>query len=148
MTVSVVYVTQEKSALRKRGERLIVTNDNVQVLDLPMRQVEQVVLLGQAYVSGYTIAELLEQGVPLTYLTPRGKYVGRLEPPLSKNALLRRRQYEAACDPRALGPHRPIHHPREDHQPADATHARAEDTRGSRTGRCHRLVEGADGDAG
>jgi CRISP-associated protein Cas1 len=97
--MSVVYVTEDGSALRKTGERLLVSVNREQRLDVPMRQVEQIVLFGPASVSGRTVSELLDQRVGLTYLTKRGRYLGRLEPITSRNPLLRRSQYGAACDP-------------------------------------------------
>lgn len=54
--------------------------------------------MGRVAVTPYTVAALMDRNVCLTYLTERGRYIGRIEPALSKDSLLRRAQYVAAFD--------------------------------------------------
>ncbi len=96
--MSTLYLTQQDSVLRKEDERLKVTLKGKKLLDLPMLKVSQVVVVGRVTVTPHTVAALMDRSVCLTYLTEHGRYIGRIEPALSKNSLLRRAQYVAAFD--------------------------------------------------
>jgi CRISPR-associated protein Cas1 len=52
-------------------------------------------------VTAATLQALMDRQTPVCYLSQHGRYVGRMEPALSKNALLRSAQYRAAFDPGA-----------------------------------------------
>jgi CRISPR-associated protein Cas1 len=97
--MSTLYITQQDSVLRKVDERLKVTKEKETLLDLPMLKVSQVVLFGRVTVTAATVGALLDHGISLCYLSEHGRYRGRLEPPFSKNSLLRVAQYQAAFDP-------------------------------------------------
>ncbi len=97
--MSTLYITQQEAMLRKTDERLKVTVNKDVLLDVPMIKVSQVVLYGNITVTAATIAALLEQQIDICYLTQHGQYLGRLQPKLSKNGLLRGDQYRAAFDP-------------------------------------------------
>jgi CRISPR-associated protein Cas1 len=95
---STVYVTQQDSVVRKTDERLKVTQKTETLLDVPMLKVSQVVVFGRVTVTAATLQALLEHHISVCYLSKYGRYVGRIEPALSKNALLRSAQYRAAFD--------------------------------------------------
>ncbi|MGA0199588.1 MAG: type I-D CRISPR-associated endonuclease Cas1d, partial [Prochlorotrichaceae cyanobacterium] len=67
-------------------------------LDVPLIKVDGVVVLGRATISPAAITELLERKIPLTFLTQTGKYLGCLEPELTKNIFVRSAQWEASKD--------------------------------------------------
>lgn len=91
-----VYVTQEDAFVGKIDERLHVKANKQQLLDVPLIKVDGVVLLGRATVSPALITELLERNIPLSFLTHTGRYLGRLEPELTKNLFVRKAQWLAA----------------------------------------------------
>src|SRR5262245_41179477 len=94
--MSTLYVTQQDTVVRKTDERLKVTQKTETLLDVPMLKVSQVVVFGRVTVTAPTLQALLEHHIPVCYLSAHGRYVGRIEPALSKNALLRSAQYRAA----------------------------------------------------
>ena len=96
--MSTLYVTQQDTVLRKTDERLKVTQKGTTLLDVPMIKVSQVVIFGRVTVTAATLQALLEHQIPVCYLSEHGRYVGRFEPSLSKNSLLRSAQYRAAFD--------------------------------------------------
>ncbi len=96
--MSTLYVTQQDTVLRKTDERLKVTQKGATLLDVPMLKVSQVVIFGRVTVTASTLQTLLEHHIPVCYLSEHGRYVGRFEPSLSKNSLLRSAQYRAAFD--------------------------------------------------
>ena len=97
--MSTLYLTQDGTVLRKRGERLRLTLDGEELLEVPLIHVEQVVVLARASITPSALWSLLEHGIDVAYLTTRGRYLARLQPAFSKNAPLRRAQYRAAFDP-------------------------------------------------
>lgn len=97
-----VYVVQENAFIGKADERLSVRVNKEKLLDVPFIKVDGVVVMGQATVSPAVVTELLERKIPLTFLTRTGRYLGSLEPPLSKNIYLRSAQWEAVREPERL----------------------------------------------
>jgi CRISPR-associated protein Cas1 len=98
-----VYITTNDAFIGKTDERLCVRANKETILDVPMIKVEGVVVLGRATVSPAALNELLERKIPLSFLTGTGKYLGRLEPPLTKNIFVRAAQWRAAGEsPKAL----------------------------------------------
>jgi CRISPR-associated protein Cas1 len=61
-----------------------------------MIKVDGVVILGRATVSPAVVNELLERHIPLSFLTGTGRYLGRLEPEMTKNIFVRKAQWLAA----------------------------------------------------
>ncbi len=91
-----VYVTQPDAFIGKTDERLSIKANKETLLDVPLIKVDGVVVLGRATVSPAAIYELLERQIPLSFLTSTGRYLGRLEPELTKNIFVRRAQWQAA----------------------------------------------------
>jgi CRISP-associated protein Cas1 len=91
-----VYVTENDAFIGKTDERLSVRANKQMLLDVPMIKVDGVVILGRATVSPAVVIELLERKIPLSFLTGTGRYLGRLEPELSKNIFVRSAQWKAA----------------------------------------------------
>lgn len=96
--MSTLYITTQDSVLRKVDERLKVTLKDQTLVDIPMIKVSQVILLGRVTVTPFTVSALMERDIELCYLTEHGRFVGRLQPPFSKNSILRKEQYRASFD--------------------------------------------------
>ena len=98
-----VYITQDDSFIGKIDERLSVKADKKTILDVPLIKVDGVVVLGRATISPAAIMELLERKIPLTFMTDTGKYLGKLEPEMTKNIFVRNAQWKAAGEtPQAI----------------------------------------------
>ncbi|BBD58711.1 CRISPR-associated Cas1 family protein [Nostoc sp. HK-01] len=91
-----VYIFQEDAFIGKIDERLSVKFEKKTILDVPLIKIEGVVVLGRATVSPAVISELLERNIPLTFLTENGRYLGRIEPEVTKNIFVRKAQWQAA----------------------------------------------------
>ncbi len=90
-----VYVSQEDAFIGKVDERLHIRFDKKTILDVPLIKVDGVVVLGRATVSPAVVFELLERHIPLTFLTTTGRYLGRIEPEVTKNLFVRKAQWQA-----------------------------------------------------
>ncbi len=91
-----VYITQEDALIGKTDERLNVKFQKEKLLDVPLIKIDGVVVLGRATVSPAVVTELLTRKIPLSFLTKNGKYLGRLEPEVTKNLFVRKAQWQAA----------------------------------------------------
>jgi CRISPR-associated protein Cas1 len=91
-----VYITQDDAFIGKTDERLHVKAQKQTLLDVPLIKIDGVVVLGRASVSPAAITELLQRNIPLSFLTGTGRYLGRLEPELTKNIFVRSAQWRAA----------------------------------------------------
>jgi CRISP-associated protein Cas1 len=91
-----LYVLQDDAYIGKTDERLRVSHQKQTLQDVPMIKLDGVVVMGRATISPAALLELLERKIPLTFLTGTGRYLGSLEPPLSKNIFVRSAQWAAA----------------------------------------------------
>ncbi|MBO8138855.1 MAG: CRISPR-associated protein Cas4, partial [Desulfotomaculum sp.] len=94
----VLYVDEQGAYLRKKGERVLVTKDDTEVMDIPLCNIEQVVLVGTVNISAPLIKLFLKRGTEVHFLTKGGRYNGSLQPPLGKNSVLRIVQHKAFQD--------------------------------------------------
>jgi len=97
--MTTLYLTDPRAFVTKRGETLVVRVDGASATTLPLARISQVVCCGDVSWSGAALRELLEDGIAVAYIGPRGEWVGRWEPGESKAVPLRRAQYRAADDP-------------------------------------------------
>ncbi|WP_414577554.1 type I-D CRISPR-associated endonuclease Cas1d [Anabaena sp. CCY 9402-a] len=98
-----VYITQDDAFIGKIDERLNVRFDKKTILDIPLLKIDGVVVLGRATVSPAVISELLERHITLTFLTDTGRYLGQLQPEVTKNIFVRKAQWQAAGEsPQAI----------------------------------------------
>ncbi|MFB2939316.1 type I-D CRISPR-associated endonuclease Cas1d [Aerosakkonemataceae cyanobacterium BLCC-F154] len=94
-----IYITQEESFIGKTDERLQVKAEKKTLLDVPLIKVDGVVVLGRSTISPAALMELLQRQIPLSFLTVNGKYLGRLEPQLTKNIFVRSAQWNVMQEP-------------------------------------------------
>lgn len=91
-----LYIVQDDAFIGKVDERLNVKANKQVLQDVPLIKVDGVVILGRATISPAALDELLARKIPVSFLTGTGKYLGKVEPELTKNILLRSAQWQAA----------------------------------------------------
>jgi len=84
--------------VQKRGERLVVTRRTETLLDIPVFQVENLIIIGNVQLTTQVLHMLMESGVDVSYFTYSGKYLGRVAAESSKNIFLRFEQYALFTD--------------------------------------------------
>ncbi|MGE5591414.1 MAG: CRISPR-associated endonuclease Cas1 [Bacillota bacterium] len=97
--MSTLYVTDRETELVRRGERVLVRRQGKVVADVPLVQVDQVVIFGNNSLSTPLISLFLEAQVPVSFLSFNGRFRGRLQPAFSKHAVLRQAQHRASANP-------------------------------------------------
>lgn len=98
--LNTLYVTTEGAWLRKDGANIVMEIDRQERTRLPVHMLEGLVCFGRVLVSPPLLGYCAEQGICTSFLTPNGRFLARVEGPVSGNVLLRREQYRASDDPR------------------------------------------------
>jgi CRISPR-associated protein Cas1 len=94
-----LYVTSQGAYLSKDGETVVVRVENEVKLRLPIHTVGGIVCFGQVSMSPFLMGFCGERGVAVSFLTEHGRFLARVQGPISGNVLLRREQYRRADDP-------------------------------------------------
>jgi CRISPR-associated protein Cas1 len=97
--LNTLYVTTEGAWLRKDGANLVVEVDGTERGRAPLHMLDGVVSFGRPGGSPALMAACAEAGVTVSYLTPTGRFMARVEGAKSGNVLLRRIQFRFADDP-------------------------------------------------
>ncbi|PJF40081.1 MAG: CRISPR-associated endonuclease Cas1 [Chloroflexi bacterium] len=95
--MSVVYVREQRAVIRKNGEQLRVTAGNEELFTIPMVNLEQLVVMGNAQLTTPAAVLLMRTGIDVVFLSMYGKYRGRLTAMESHFAELRQMQLRL-CD--------------------------------------------------
>ncbi|MDD3840836.1 MAG: CRISPR-associated endonuclease Cas1 [Clostridia bacterium] len=91
--MSIVYVYQPQSYMHIEDNRLIIEVDDLKRM-IPLEKIEGILLYGGVGISSRCITKLLEIGVPLTWLSKRGNFYGRLESTRNVNITRQRQQFK------------------------------------------------------
>ena len=97
--MAILYITQQGAVLHKSGNRVIVKKDRDVLQEIPIVQLDEVVIFGNGHITTQTMGYLLHKNIPVSFLSSQGKYKGKLQPPYAKDTHIRRQQYAAADDP-------------------------------------------------
>ncbi len=93
-----LYVTTQGAYLARDGETVLVKVEDEVALRVPIHTLSTVVCFGRVSCSPPAMALCAENGVALAYFTESGRFLARVEGPVSGNVLLRREQYRRADD--------------------------------------------------
>ena len=96
--MSVLYVKEQGATLQKRGDRILVTKNGNQLLDIPIFQIENLAVIGNVQITTQALHMLMEKGVDVSYFTYSGKFLGSAAAEASKNIFLRFEQYSYYLD--------------------------------------------------
>ena len=96
--MAILYITQQGAALHKSGNRIIVKKQSDVLQEIPIVQLDEVVIFGNGHITTPTIGYLLNKNIPVSFLSSHGKYKGKLQPPYAKDTLIRKHQYAVAED--------------------------------------------------
>ena len=77
--MSFAYITEEGAYIKKRGGVFVVGRNQEVVMEIPEETLEGLTLIDGVQVSSRAIVELLQLGIPVTWLSSRGAFFGRLE---------------------------------------------------------------------
>ena len=96
--LNTLYVTTEGAWLRKDGANIVMEVGGEIKGRLPVHMLESLVCFGRVLVSPPLLGHCAQKGISVCYLTSNGKFLARVEGPVSGNVLLRREQYRRSAD--------------------------------------------------
>lgn len=96
--LNTLYVTTENTWLRKDGENAVVKVDGAERGRFPVHLLGGIVCFGSVGISPPLIGHCANRGVCISLMSRQGRFLARIEGPISGNVLLRRRQYRATDD--------------------------------------------------
>lgn len=96
--LNTLYVTTPDSYLSKDGENVVVSIKQQEVFRIPVLNIEAIVTFGYMGASPGLMKLCAEKGVGLTFLSPHGRYISRIQGQVRGNVLLRKEQYKLADD--------------------------------------------------
>ena len=94
-----LYITTQGAYLAKEGETVLVRVEGETKMSLPIHTLGSIICFGQVSCSPYLMGLCAERNVSISFLTERGRFLARVQGPVSGNVLLRREQYRRADDP-------------------------------------------------
>lgn len=96
--LNTLYVTTEGAWLKKDGANIVMQVEGAERARLPAHMLESLVCIGRVLISPPLLGYCAEQGISVCYLTENGRFLARVEGPVSGNVLLRREQYRRSDD--------------------------------------------------
>lgn len=99
--LNTLYVTLDGAYVRKDGLNVVVELDGVEKLRVPVHLLGSVAAFGRVSLSPALMGSLAEAGVVCAFFGMNGRFLARVEGPVSGNVLLRREQYLRMDDPPA-----------------------------------------------
>lgn len=96
--LNTLYVTTEGAYLKRDGETVLVQVERETRLRIPIHTLGGIVCFHRVVCSAPLMGFCAERGVALSYLNRNGRFLARVQGPVSGNVLLRREQYRRADD--------------------------------------------------
>ncbi|GAA3616464.1 type I-C CRISPR-associated endonuclease Cas1c [Secundilactobacillus similis DSM 23365 = JCM 2765] len=96
--LNTLYITQPESYLMLDGGNVSVSVDHQLIGKIPLINLEGIVTFGRAGASPALMQECLSQHIALSFLSPHGKFIGRVVGPSYGNVVLRKTQYARSFD--------------------------------------------------
>jgi CRISPR-associated protein Cas1 len=96
--LNTLFITTQGAYLSKEGETVVVNVEKEVRLRIPIHTLGGIVCFGNVACSPFLMGFCAENGVGLSFLTEYGRFLARVQGPVSGNVLLRREQYRRADD--------------------------------------------------
>jgi CRISPR-associated protein Cas1 len=97
--LNTLFVTSQGAYLSKEGETVLVSVEGEKRLQLPVHTIGGIVCFGRVMCSPFLMGFCAENNIGLSFLTENGRFLARVQGPVSGNVLLRREQYRRADSP-------------------------------------------------
>ena len=92
--MSVIYVKEQGSYIKKMDKRIIVEKGGKVLADIPINSITNLSVLGNVQVTTQVLQMMMQEGIDISFFTYSGKYIGQIAAESSKNIFLRFSQYK------------------------------------------------------
>ena len=99
--LNTLFVTTQGAYLSKEGESVIVSVNRETKLRVPIISLGSIVCFGNVLCSPFLLGFCCKNNVTISFMSERGRFLARVDGPVSGNVLLRREQYRRADNPEA-----------------------------------------------
>lgn len=99
--LNTLFVTSQGAYVNKDGECVVVSVEQEERLRVPVHHLGGLICFGNVMCSPFLLGHCAENGVAVSFLSEHGRFLARVQGPVSGNVLLRRAQYRCADDPAA-----------------------------------------------
>jgi CRISPR-associated protein Cas1 len=96
--LNTLFVTTQGAYLHKEGEAVLVNVEGETRLRVPVHTLGGIVCFGNVMCSPFLMHHCAENNVQISFLSEQGRFLARVQGPVSGNVLLRREQYRRADD--------------------------------------------------
>ncbi|MDK2937209.1 MAG: CRISP-associated protein Cas1 [Eubacteriaceae bacterium] len=97
--MSFIYIFDQGTKVSFKDNQICIRTPDEMTRSLPVESVEGVVLFGRIEISSTVVTQFLEKGIPMTWLSNKGKFFGRLESTSDVNIERQRVQFRCGDDP-------------------------------------------------
>ena len=94
-------VTTAGAYISKDGLNLVTKLDRTELGRVTIHMIGSIVCFGRVSMSAVAMGFCTERGITVSYLSEAGRFLARIEGPVTGNVLLRRQQYRASDDKQA-----------------------------------------------
>lgn len=94
--LNTLYITTQQAYLHKEGQSVVVRVEKENRLRLPVHTLDGIVCFGAVSMSPFLMHHCAESNVAVSFMSEYGKFLARVQGPVSGNVLLRRQQYRIA----------------------------------------------------
>lgn len=91
--LNTLYITTPESYISKDGENVVVSRNQQEVFRISVLNIEAIVTFGYMGASPGVMKLCAENGIGLTFLSPHGRFISRIQGQVRGNVLLRKAQY-------------------------------------------------------
>lgn len=96
--LNTLYITTPESYISKDGENVVISVKQQEVFRISVLNIEAIVTFGYMGVSPGVMKLCTDRGIGLTFLSPTGRFVSRIQGQVRGNVLLRKAQYALSDD--------------------------------------------------
>jgi CRISPR-associated protein Cas1 len=97
--LNTLFVTTQGAYVHCEGEAALIRIEKETRLRVPLHMLGGVVCFGQVSCSPVFMGRCGERGITITHMTEYGRFLARIEGPVSGNVLLRKAQYKKSDEP-------------------------------------------------
>lgn len=96
--LNTLYITTPESYLSKDGENVVISVKQQEVFRISVLNIESIVTFGYMGASPGLMKLCADRGIGLTFLSPHGRFISRIQGQVRGNVLLRKAQYALSDD--------------------------------------------------
>ena len=96
--LNTLYITTPEAYLSKDGLNVVVSVNKEELFRIPIMNVEGIVTFGYMGASPGLMKLCMDNNVSLVFMTPQGRFIGRVQGATRGNVLLRKKQYSLSED--------------------------------------------------